>query len=411
MKTFSLACATLLVLAACGDDPAADDAGSSGSAGGSGEGGAGGGGNPGCATHDECSAETPFCEPTTGECIEPPPGSELGWGDGSPASVTWTVIFDGAELNTPVDLGFDPSASNVLWVLNKRDDSVVILTDPGTDTMTLEARYDPAASHFMANPPAFAFGSVDETWGQTFGVCGDGDNGGNDFMGPALFSARLDVFADDTPTGLGSHLDMLHSTTFCRGIAHGGANIYYLFNGARGSIDAYDFGQDHDPGNENHADGRILRFIDGTLTGVEGVSSHLAFDAATGLLYISDTGAGRVLALDIATGTIGSAFGGSEPIAERVFVDGATTREAVPAGSLQAPSGIELKDGLVFVADTATSRISAFDAEGALVRFLDTGLAPNSLSGFTFGPDGKLYLIDVSGARVLRVDPMTMTMP
>jgi sugar lactone lactonase YvrE len=39
------------------------------------------------------------------------------------------------------------------------------------------------------------------------------------------------------------------------------------------------------------------------------------------------------------------------------------------------------------------------------VNYLDTGLPAGSLSGMAFGPDKKLYFVDVLGGRVLRVDP------
>jgi hypothetical protein len=39
------------------------------------------------------------------------------------------------------------------------------------------------------------------------------------------------------------------------------------------------------------------------------------------------------------------------------------------------------------------------------VNWLDTGLF-NALSGMAFGPDGKLYLVDMTGDRVLRIDPV-----
>ena len=36
--------------------------------------------------------------------------------------------------------------------------------------------------HFMHRPPALAFGVEAAPWGMTWATCGDGDNGGNDFM-------------------------------------------------------------------------------------------------------------------------------------------------------------------------------------------------------------------------------------
>lgn len=373
-----------------------------------GEGG-GGGAPPGeapCASDAECGAEAPHCDLASGTCAPLPPGHELGLGDGSPGSVDLTVVLDPEKSRTPTDLEFNPSKPHELWVVHYDDDSVTIVTNPGTPEATSERKRDPAASHFMDKPPGIAFGAVVEPWGQTFGVCGDNDNGGNDFMGPALFPAEPEVFAKQTPDGLGSHLDMLHSTTFCRGIAHERDNVYWVFNSNKGSLDRYDFAEDHGPGNDDHSDGRILRYVAGMVAGVDGVSSHLAFDAEANALYVADTGNKRVAKLDVTSGTPGAKFGGLEPVEERRHVDGAVLTDVVSPGVLEAPSGVEHKGGLLYVSDHATSRLHAFDAEtGELLRSLDTGLPPGSLSGLAFGPDGKIYFVDRLSGRVYRVDP------
>jgi hypothetical protein len=306
-------------------------------------------------------------------------------------------------LRVPTDLEFNPAQPNELWVVNHADDSAVIITEPGDPMMKFERRRDPAAGHFMDNPPALAFGGASD-FGQTFAVCGDSDDGGDDFMGPALFSAALDVFAESTPGGLGSHLDMLHSTTFCRGIAHAEANVYFVFNSTKGSIDKYDFHANHVPGAEDHSDGQIYRYVSGTLVGVDGIPSHVAFDPSSKELFVADTGHGRLVALDTTSGTIGERFAGDEPVVRRI-VDNATLREVVAPGALVHPSGIELSRGLVLVADDETSRFYAYDAEGTLVRELDSGLPPGSLAGITVGRDGKLYFVDMLGGRVMRVEP------
>ena len=345
-----------------------------------------------CDSHADCSSSEPYCEPESNACIAAPPGSELGWGNGSAQSVTFTVILEDKVLKRPVDLGFDPSYPNRLWVLNRQDDSVVVITNPGTPAMMFDRIKDPAAAHFMASPPAFEFGAVDETYGQTFGICGDGNNGGDNFMGPALFSSELDVFATQNEvTGLGSHLDMLHSTTFCKGIAHVDANRYFAFNGKKGSIDLYDFADDHGPGFDDHSDGHIFRYVEGWVSGVDGVSSHLDYDPATKLLYIADTGNQRVLALDTTTGTQGGSFGGLEE---------------VETDKVQSPSGVEVRGEVIFVSDSATSKFHAFNRSGEELRSLATNLDIGSIGGFTFGPDNKLYFVDILGGRVLRVDPV-----
>ena len=83
----------------------------------------------------------------------------------------------------------------------------------------------------------------------------------------------------------------------------------------------------------------------------------------------------------------------------------AVLTEVVPPGVLAAPSGIELHNDVLFVSDNATGRIVAFDLEGKELNSLDTGLGAGALAGMAFGPDGKLYFVDMATSRVLRVEP------
>lgn len=371
--------------------------------------GGSGGGMAGCQSDADCAStpDTPLCDLGSGECVPLPPGWEIGWKDGSPASVALAVIYEPDKLRQPVDLAFNPSKPTELWVVNRLDDSVIIIQNPGKPEVSWVRRRDPAADHFMSKPPAIAMGAVLPEWGQTFAVCGDGDNGGNDFMGPALFTTDPNIFAKQTPGGLGSHLDMLHSTTFCRGIAHVDASVYFVFNSDKRSLDRYDFRSDHGPGNDDHADGEILRYVEGAVLGVEGVSSHLVYNPKDFGLYVADTGNKRIARLDTTTGTVATSFSGQEPVAMRKKVDGATLVDVVLPGTLEAPSGVELHNDLLYVTDNATSRFYVFDLTGKLVRELDTGLAPDSLAGFTFGPDdGLIYFTDLISGRVYRIHPL-----
>jgi len=362
-----------------------------------------------CSVDADCAGapDTPLCDGPTSVCVALPPGHQIGFGDGTPASVALVPVFVPDLPRMPTDLAFNPAKPTELWSVNRQDSSVDILQRPGAPDMAWERRFDPAADHFMDRMPALAFGAESADWGMTWATCGDGDNGGNGFVGPALFSADLDVFAMDTLGGLGSHLDMLHSTKFCRGIAHVEANIYWVFNSDLGSLDRYDFKADHGPGNDDHADGEIFRYALGLVRGVDDIPSHLIYSPGDRQLYIADTGNQRIARLDTESGAMGAAFGGDEPVVVRRHVDGAVVTDVVPPGTLEAPSGIELHDGLLFVTDHATSRFHVFDLKGQLIRTLDTGLLPGSLAGFTFGPeDDKIYFTDLSSGIIYRIDPL-----
>ena len=45
------------------------------------------------------------------------------------------------------------------------------------------------------------------------------------------------------------------------GIAHDAANVYWIVDGMHGNIIAYDFVEDHGPGNDDHSDARLRLFL------------------------------------------------------------------------------------------------------------------------------------------------------
>ena len=359
---------------------------------------------PSCATDADCEASGQVCGESA--CVARPPGFEIGHGDGSPGSVTFTDVHLTKLSTQPVDIAFHPERKGEAWVVGYGDHSIWLGT--GLDTASPKWEYftDPAAYHFMYKPPAIAMGVAD-----TWGTCGDNDNAQNArvpnyFMGPALFSASLDVFPKVTPLGLGSHLDMLHSTPFCRGIAHVEANWYWAFNAHDKALDLVNFAQDHGPGMDDHSDGEIYRYVEGQVKGVEGVSSHLFYDAEDKFLYVADTGNKRIVRLDTTKGTKGGRLSRrNEVLKASAVMNGVDVEEIVPPGTLEQPSGLEVKGGLLYVTDAATSTFHVFDKTGKELRTLATGLPAQSLSGFTFGPDGKIWFVDRKQGKVVRIDP------
>lgn len=331
---------------------------------------------------------------------------------GVDGSATLVELFAGSELRRPRDLAFNPQRPDELWIVNDGDGSVVIFHGITGDAPTYERRRDAAADHFMHKPSSIAFGASATSFGSsgTFATCGESRNehgieGAHDFMGPVLWSSDLAIFAREDPIGLGSHLDMLHNSPLCMGIAHEGANVYWTLNGRDGSIIRNDFATDHGVGMDDHGDGASLEYVRGQLGFAPGVPSHLAFHAGSAMLYIADTAHGRVLRLDTTSGTRGARL----PSMERqqgghYRIDDAVLTEVVPPGALTAPSGLELRDDVLFVSDNATGRIVAFDLQGNQLEALDTGLGAGALAGMAFGPDGRLYFVDMVGGRLLRIE-------
>src|SRR5688500_9751250 len=124
MRIRSLLAVLPLVVSACAAEPpggvqdggggGSGGAGSGGTGGAAGEGGGGGaagaGGTvaEGCTTDADCDTTpaTPLCDLDTGACEPLPPAHELGIGDGSPGSVTFTVVHDAERTRQPIDLEF-----------------------------------------------------------------------------------------------------------------------------------------------------------------------------------------------------------------------------------------------------------------------------------------------------------------
>ena len=150
----------------------------------------------------------------------------LGSGSGDIADRLDVMGTSDDGLANITDLAFNPQVDGELWTVNKDDDSVVIYRDLDSSP-TAEHIIDPYALHFMEKVTSIAFGAPG-----TFATCQDGRNTyngqgqPNDFTGPTLWSSDPAIFGITNPDAvdelgfdLGSHLDMLHESPQCMGIA------------------------------------------------------------------------------------------------------------------------------------------------------------------------------------------------
>lgn len=329
----------------------------------------------------------------------------------APSKVKATLITD-KLMYRPTALAFKPGEGS-LWVVNKGDDSTVVIDNPGKTTQKVTRFFDDSA-HFLNNPTQIAFSKMKAEFAVSLDSVNDynGQAQGNYFTGPTLFTANRSDFEG----GAGSHLDMLHHSPKAMGIAAGArpstsspdTREYWVFNGLAGSIDRYFFNQPHELGGEDHGDGVTIRYATGQLRRDATAPGHVAFDTTSRQLYVADTGNKRVVRLDTRT-PVNTAKRIAAYHAETPLYGLPGTSIEVVADStdgLQKPSGLLVKSGLIVVGDYATGKITVFSTSGVLKGQADTGLGANKLGGLAEGPDGRLYFLDSSAGRVLRLDVM-----
>ncbi len=311
-----------------------------------------------------------------------------------------TVMDEDDGLTDPRDLGFDGDGR--LWVANRKDDRTYIVDDPAAEELDVRRLQDGYAEHFMEETVALSFDDDDQ-----FGSCGDTRNTyngrapANDFMGPALWSTDLAIFAVENPIGLGSHLDMLHQSPQCMGMAWEINNIYWVFDGYNGNIVRYDFAADHGPGYDDHSDGKVRRLQEPEVKRVKGAPSHMVIDFDNRLLYVADTGNDRVLWIDVDKGSRGRNIQPlNEPLAEYYYWKDVSW--GVVTEDIEQPGALALDGDVLYVGSWATGVVHTIRTDGEELASDDLGGGAKSVSALEIGPDGALWGLNNKAATVWR---------
>lgn len=377
----------------------------------------------GCSSEalDSDGGSGPGSDPS-GEALADRAEAVLGT-EGNPDSIDLVVLWDSDGARSATALEFDPTRPGELWVTLRQlltelpctmdvttgcaalQGQIALIQDATSADPRVQIKQDGNAWHFMRRPTSIAFGT-----NGYLATCGEARTGNYedevaDFNGPVLWSSDPTIFGVEPEPGQnGTHVDMLHESPYCMGIAHETGNVYWTFDGAWGSLDRYDFNLPHEVGGEDHSDGSVWRYVEGEVSRVPEVPSHLFLDKSRGELYVADTGGGRILRLDIKSGTPDGDILAYDPIAVHLRMSNATLDEVVAPGVLDMPSGIVFYDDVLFVTDYGTGMLHAFDRSGEVLASVDTGLGPGVLGGITIGPDGKAYLTDLKWGRAYRLE-------
>ena len=318
-----------------------------------------------------------------------------------------TIAYRSDGLSHPRDLAFDPENPDHLWIVDRDWDGNIIIFEAGTELQRVERLRDMAASHFMDEVSSIAFSNQ-----RSFGTCQESRNGmdgmnlfPDDFMGPVLWSADLMIHCvvnqEEVFGGLnGSHLDMLHQSPLCMGIAHQDAHVFYVADGTNGHIVRYDFQEPHVPGGDDHSDGLVSRYPELSFTRVPDIPSHMQI-IGDELFYI-DTGSGQLKVADITTGVETEIlipeneplelFNVIERVGHRTLIDG-----------LDTPSGLTITEEHIFISFPLTGEIIAYDRQGQELERIDTGKA--GVMGLTIGPRGHLWFVNAYEGTVNWLNP------
>jgi hypothetical protein len=127
------------------------------------------------------------------------------------------------------------------------------------------------------------------------------------------------------------------------------------------------------------------------------------------LIYMSDTGNGRIVSFDPKTATDAQAMSALENVDglnEAQDLNGGELKELVAASyGMLLPSGLTLHGSATYASDNETGTLHKFALDGKpLGKLLVPGLKSGALAGLAFGPDDKLYFVDMVDERVLRLD-------
>jgi len=335
----------------------------------------------------------------------------------------------------PRAIAFNPIGNRELWLGDTGRNALVRATlDANRAVEEVVVTKDRAEYHYIDNISSVAFTPTGE-----FATCQESVNFyqgqmlANFFMGPTLYDTRSRGWVNSKleacergDTCYLVHTDMLHESPLCMGLVHDNGvswrsesvdktyrNVFWAFGGGHSQLVRFDFREEHGPGSMDHSIAEVRRYTGLRLSRVEGITSQMAVDDVARLMYVSDTGADRIVLVHLDTG----AYSRDAKLKTDAFE---------PYAVYSSPSAefeYEIWDGLVFsvfaalprpsgIAISATTLYAGSHSEGHIYAYLRSNgqllsvlqAAPrNSLFGLTLetkasgSSEGELYYIGGNG--------------
>lgn len=366
------------------------------------------------------------------------------------------VPIAGAALRGPRDVAFSPrpgvhlggyasgrafpTDGDEAWVANALGHALTVVPGLGSpgEGAALE-RSDRGFYHYLINVTGISFNGVADSGRRegrdTFGffaTCSQNDNTylgrkeSNFFMGPTMYDSDPDpakrnlvgkngeecrAFDDDCFL---LHTDMLHEAPRCGGILHDPeletayGSAFWQSDGWNKELVRFDFQQPHGPGLMDHTVAAVRRYPEITVDVVEGFHAGLATVGDT--LFVASTGEGVVRAFNTSSARFGSTAREAYPIFSSrlpsfdysIYVCADVTEFAA---GLEAPTGLAISGGRLFVAEGGAARVSVFEiASGERLGGINLGEGALP-QGMAFAPSspGLLYIADSGTDSLLRV--------
>lgn len=314
-----------------------------------------------------------------------------------------TIATSNQNIKSPRDLDFNPNQAKQLWIANfgtlNSGGNMVVVSNAGESNQSAVQKADESKLHFFNSTSAFSFSN-----NGFFGACGELINSPGDtkeYMGPILW--QTSVFGVPNDNG-SSHRDMLHESPYAMGIEAEKDNSFWVFDGFNRNICKYNFHDPHDPGAHDHEDGELARYEEVKVLRKDGVPSHLVRDKTSNWLYIVDGGNKRILRMNVASGQKGTDMQCNEGYTNGCYTMKNVTWEVYINTGLDAPCGIDFKNGRLVVTDNSNGDIIIYNTTTAKPTELARIKTQPGIMGVKIGEDNKIWYVNNKLNTVARLD-------